>query len=581
MPHIHHSGRHMLDKIKQTAKDSTDAMSSAASLPVKGVQTLISPRAKRPQAHTRPSWIGPAPIKMSSDVPGQTVKITYAHPGTQPPVYITTSLGSPQWEPTEMQYSPKDGELEFFKSFENVDEGEYQYKFRLGPGDWWVLDETAETVTDDAGNRNNLIVVKPAPERPSTKHTSPVGNLRPLHTAEDTESHDQDQAIIAKERQTSEDKSHGVVTATEVDNAADEESAPLLRHETMFEGKPQHLEDPDDEPYLEEEDDEEPAPLFRHETMFPTADLEQKPSIESTVLDEVEEEDFAAPRAEHAPLFSHETFHENLERAPTEPSESPARKNAKFSLTHFEESDCFDDPLLEYFPTDHNGILQQLQRTSTRLNEDDSIPDGTPPSPVQREGSASPILSRSISHTSQMSLHSPLNPIAEAEDEHNDEFKASTLELPAAQMNIEAPPSETTVEHGLETVANVPDLKSPTTDTSLLTPPMTPKEATLRGPDNSSSARAAQSPAEEVSDTTPLSMPLTLYETSTDGPRQRKSSPKPDSNGRAVTPNPLGAPSERQKRGVLDSFWRVVFGGWLAPFGRWFAALFGKERRAT
>ncbi|KAK5189610.1 hypothetical protein LTR16_007929 [Cryomyces antarcticus] len=76
-------------------------------------------------------------------------------------------------------------------------------------------------------------------------------------------------------------------------------------------------------------------------------------------------------------------------------------------------------------------------------------------------------------------------------------------------------------------------------------------------------------------------MPLTLYETSTDGPRQRKSSPKPDSNGRAVTPNPLGAPSERQKRGVLDSFWRVVFGGWLAPFGRWFAALFGKERRAT
>ncbi|TKA77413.1 hypothetical protein B0A49_03495 [Cryomyces minteri] len=581
MPHIHRSGRHMLDKIKQTAKESTDAMSSAASLPVKGVQTLISPHAKRPQAHTRPSWIGPAPIKMSSDFPGQTVKITYAHPGTKPPVYIITSLGSPQWEPTEMQYSPKDGELEFSKSFENVDEGEYQYKFRLGPGDWWVLDETAETVTDNAGNRNNLIVVKPASDTPSKKHTPPVGNSQPLHTAEDIEPHDQDQATTVKERQTSEDKSHDLMTATEVDNAADEESAPLLRHETMFEDKPQHIEDPDDEPYSEEEDDEEPAPLFRHETMFPTADLEEKPSNKSIVLDEVEEEDSAASRAEHVPLFSHETFHENLERAPTEPSESPARKSAKFSLRHFEESDYFNDPSLEEFPTDHNGILQQLQRTSTHLNEDDTFPDGTPPSPVQREGSVSPILSRSISHTSQMSLHSPLNPIAEVEDEPNDESKASVLELPAAQMNTEAPPSETTIDHGIETVANVPDLRSPATDTSLLTPPMTPKEATLSGPDDTPSARAAQSPAEEVSDPTPLSTQPTLYETSTDGPRQRKSSPKPDSNGQVVAPNSLGAPSERQKRGVLDSFWRVLFGGWLAPFGRWFAALFGKERRAT
>ena len=40
----------------------------------------------------------------------------------------------------------EDGELDFEHEFEAVP-GEYQYKFRLGPGDWWVLDETKPTGT--------------------------------------------------------------------------------------------------------------------------------------------------------------------------------------------------------------------------------------------------------------------------------------------------------------------------------------------------------------------------------------------------------------------------------------------------
>lgn len=35
----------------------------------------------------------------------------------------------------------EDGEHDFWQEFD-VEEGEYQYKFRLGPGDWWALDET-------------------------------------------------------------------------------------------------------------------------------------------------------------------------------------------------------------------------------------------------------------------------------------------------------------------------------------------------------------------------------------------------------------------------------------------------------
>lgn len=52
------------------------------------------------------------------------------------------------------------GENRFFKTFQ-AEEGDYQYKFRLGPGDWWALDESKPMVDDGSGNKNNLLVVKP------------------------------------------------------------------------------------------------------------------------------------------------------------------------------------------------------------------------------------------------------------------------------------------------------------------------------------------------------------------------------------------------------------------------------------
>ncbi len=35
------------------------------------------------------------------------------------------------------------GQYHFEKEVQLEADGSYQYKFRLGPGDWWVLDETA------------------------------------------------------------------------------------------------------------------------------------------------------------------------------------------------------------------------------------------------------------------------------------------------------------------------------------------------------------------------------------------------------------------------------------------------------
>jgi len=74
-----------------------------------------------------------------------TVRLSYSNHGLQSPVYVVTSLSDPQWQPIEMQTKQKDdGQFEFYKDFE-AEEGPHQYKFRLGPGDWWTVDETKQT----------------------------------------------------------------------------------------------------------------------------------------------------------------------------------------------------------------------------------------------------------------------------------------------------------------------------------------------------------------------------------------------------------------------------------------------------
>ncbi|KAL1635204.1 hypothetical protein SLS58_010374 [Diplodia intermedia] len=96
--------------------------------------------------------------------PKVPVTITFSVPGTLPPVFVASSLTTPSWEPIEMSVKDErtaSGDLIFEKNFDAVESGEYQYKFRLGPGDWWVCDESAPIVCDDAGNRNNLLLVTP------------------------------------------------------------------------------------------------------------------------------------------------------------------------------------------------------------------------------------------------------------------------------------------------------------------------------------------------------------------------------------------------------------------------------------
>jgi len=75
-----------------------------------------------------------------------TVTLKYAKPGTKPPVYLAGSFSNPQWIPLPMEWhATNNDEYEFYKEV-TVHEGqEYQYKFRIGEGDWWILNDDSPT----------------------------------------------------------------------------------------------------------------------------------------------------------------------------------------------------------------------------------------------------------------------------------------------------------------------------------------------------------------------------------------------------------------------------------------------------
>ena len=64
---------------------------------------------------------------------------------TQPPIYLAGSFSDPAWHPQEMEYTVHENLYRYHKDVQ-VEEGkQYQYKFRVGPGDWWILNEEAPT----------------------------------------------------------------------------------------------------------------------------------------------------------------------------------------------------------------------------------------------------------------------------------------------------------------------------------------------------------------------------------------------------------------------------------------------------
>lgn len=83
----------------------------------------------------------------SPDMSHQKVPITFTYKkkDTDPPIYIAGSFSDPPWQPQEMDVAIDQLGGYLFTKQVMVDDGtEIQYKFRIGSGDWWALDESAD-----------------------------------------------------------------------------------------------------------------------------------------------------------------------------------------------------------------------------------------------------------------------------------------------------------------------------------------------------------------------------------------------------------------------------------------------------
>ena len=91
--------------------------------------------------------------------------VTYHKRGVLPPIYVAGTFTDPPWQPQEMDHTTREDGEHYFQKEIYADSGStIQYKFRIGNGDWWVLDDHTPTMTDIAGNVNHVLEVKPQKE---------------------------------------------------------------------------------------------------------------------------------------------------------------------------------------------------------------------------------------------------------------------------------------------------------------------------------------------------------------------------------------------------------------------------------
>jgi ATP-dependent RNA helicase MRH4 len=169
--------------------------------------------------------------------------ISYSKFGTKPPIFVAGTFTDPEWTPQEMQYTHgSDGELMFTAEAFIQPDTDYQYKFRLGNGDWWVLDESLPIVYDDAGNQNNLLKVssseapkpsmmqstKKEPMEP-TRLAPPQPNSMAANFANDLEVQADDKPIRVAALDDDGDDDDGQHTPSTLSYA----SSPLFAHESL------------------------------------------------------------------------------------------------------------------------------------------------------------------------------------------------------------------------------------------------------------------------------------------------------------------------------------------------------------
>jgi hypothetical protein len=347
------------------------------------------------------------------------ILIDYASPDLKPPVYIFTSLAEPQWEPVEMEAEKQaDGQFRFYKRFD-AEEGDYQYKFRLGPGDWWVCDETKPVVDDGNGNRNNLLTIKPAPFAAAQDIRSNVQEpLTKEHTLESPVVKDGSREAMkvpsvggqglahgkissppgAESQQTPERETSDPINETGPDDDTDTKESEDSTTDNA---------DEDDSSSSSEDEDAPAAPLLPHEAITSHA-----------------------AELSHAPLFRHESISLGNNRHDLHSFTAPQAKATEQAVIDPQipqEADP-NDPSLVRFPSGHAAIMELIQRTATKLPPDVTS-NHSHRAPLAHPISSSSLSTQSLASVEEEDADKELERIREAEEEEYEREEADGEEV--------------------------------------------------------------------------------------------------------------------------------------------------------
>ncbi|OTB08383.1 hypothetical protein M426DRAFT_7700 [Hypoxylon sp. CI-4A] len=292
-------------------------------------------------------------------MPRQKVPITFTYQkkGTIPPMYVAGSFSDPPWDPQEMDVLIDQHGNNVFTKMVLVDDGsEIQYKFRIGPGNWWALDENADTATDELGNTNNVLRV--SINGPQAKPNVPTPRIDELKSSTSDGGQTPDMAAAAAE-------------------VAD--SARFL----------------DPEPTEPEIPDDEAGRIgSRRMSNTPISEVVQTAIEVATtaatldVQDSISDEEIDGEEGE-CPVFSHEFIGPSCHEKQTNPDKATSSQRESKTVSETDnpaieaEDQDFDDPRLESFPSSNReSIIAAVRRISTSIDADRSVIEGIPLSPI-------------------------------------------------------------------------------------------------------------------------------------------------------------------------------------------------------
>ncbi|KAI1213264.1 uncharacterized protein F4807DRAFT_256777 [Annulohypoxylon truncatum] len=344
-----------------------------------------------------------APVSPDMSPRKVPITLTYQKNGTGPPVYVAGSFSDPPWQPQEMDVSIDQHGTHIFTKKVMVDDGtEIQYKFRIGSGDWWVLDDNADTVVDEMGNMNNILRVSiDTAQEADTKAPNPrIDSLKGLPTNNGGQAPN-----IAKTAAEVADTARVIDAGTPEPEISDAEAGRIgirrLSHTPINE-----------------------VAQTAMEVSKTAATLDADHSWHSD--DETDAEDGECP------VFSHEFMGQACDAKNRR--ESKTASDFDDSAIDIENVD-FDDPQLESFPSNNrDSILAAVRRISTSVDADRTIVEGIPPSsvvplfqqaitaenPPKDQQNLHPDDATRPSGLVQSSTRSSLGSIAEDDESHND-----------------------------------------------------------------------------------------------------------------------------------------------------------------